>query len=295
MNLFKDYNSNNLNANLPRICGLTATIVNKKCKKDEFYKKMKQLETKMESKVITASVIDDTDDGTKFVFKPKIEIIKFNPQESINNDIFTCIGKYISKLQELSVYFKQNDIEEKCYIADITRYFRDLSETINEIGFYGFYLKHESSKEYLNGLVTSLMQNNDQVNRQFGQILFHILQDFNELYSAYELEDLFQDDSYKILYLSSKIKELLNILKEQYVVNTKFSAIIFVYKRNTAGIIDLVLKAISEIDEFRFIKSNYIVGHNVSGSKSRQISMEANEQVFCSLFKSSYMFNESFL
>jgi ERCC4-related helicase len=280
MNLYKAFKNIRLNACLPRICGLTATIVNKKCKKDEFYAQMKKLESNMESKVVTACVLDDTGDGNQFVFKPKIEIINFELKPAINNDISIRLDNYTSKLREFSDYFKQNDIEEKSCVAEFSRYFRDLSETINEIGSYGFYLKHKSSQEYLNGQVTTLNLSNASTDKQFGLIFSLMLQDLDELCESYAFEDLFQHDSNKILYLSSKIRELLGILKQQFELNNKFSAIIFVQKRNTAGIVDLVLKGISEIDEWSFIKSGFIVGHNVSGSKSRQTSMEPNEQVF---------------
>jgi hypothetical protein len=66
-------------------------------------------------------------------------------------------------------------------------------------------------------------------------------------------------------FLTSKVKCIINILLKLNLNSEQFHAIIFVEKRDTAFLLDCLLKKLVSFSKFseqlKFIKSDYIVGH----------------------------------
>lgn len=88
---------------------------------------------------------------------------------------------------------------------------------------------------------------------------------------------------------SDKIHVLIDILREYKVTSKQeLCAILFVERRFTAKILYHILMALSEIDEFSFIKSNFIVGYNNNPYNSTREGMyvaKQNKKVFTGFYE----------
>ena len=153
---------------------------------------------------------------------------------------------------------------EKNPFKDCKKYFSDLACILDELGYYGFYLTFKKLKE--------------KVTRIFSEFQIAIINDIQEyLNSLFEfisnfLEQFICVDAFvkeNILnYSSPKLQCFLNILKEKHFADlkanteNKFHAIVFVERKETALVFKDMLKEISELDEWKFIRCEYIIGHS---------------------------------
>lgn len=88
---------------------------------------------------------------------------------------------------------------------------------------------------------------------------------------------------------SDKLYVLIDILREYKTISKQdLCAIIFVERRFTAKILYHILKTLAEIDEFSFIKPNFIVGYNNNPYNSTREGMyvaKQNKKVYTSFYE----------
>jgi len=71
-----------------------------------------------------------------------------------------------------------------------------------------------------------------------------------------------EDDVEKILkYSSEKVNCLIDIFRSSLMAN-KFHAIVFVERKHTAFYLDQILQKISKLEEYNFIKSDFVFGNS---------------------------------
>lgn len=91
---------------------------------------------------------------------------------------------------------------------------------------------------------------------------------------------------------SDKLYTLIDILREYKTISKQeLCAIIFVERRFTAKILYHILKTLSQIDEFSFIKPNFIVGYNNNPYNSTREGMyvaKQNKKVFRGFYEKEF-------
>lgn len=171
-----------------------------------------------------------------------------------------------------------NSIVSKRMSNNIYKYirkeFKDLLMVLNELGLYCFKEAFKSFKQSLNLKLSLLtIEDNellvvqkliDSLKEAFDFLLNHYLPD-NEVEEA---ETIFQKSSVKV-------RCLMNIYAQRNDCFDKdFHSIIFVEQRKIAYSLSELLKNLSRMDQYSFIKASYVVGTN-----SSEDSMNQNKQV----------------
>jgi ERCC4-related helicase len=156
---------------------------------------------------------------------------------------------------------------EKNPFKDCKKYFSDLACILDELGYFAFYLSFRKLRDKMLRVFSEFQQNINLGDiKEYLEKLFAFINEFcNQVINGDELLGN-KENSQK--YSSPKVQCFLNILKEKHLSDceasneNKFHAIVFVERKETAlGFRDL-MKKISELDEWKFIKCEYIIGHS---------------------------------
>lgn len=86
-----------------------------------------------------------------------------------------------------------------------------------------------------------------------------------------------QDVNKVLKYSSEKVNCLVDIFRSSLMAN-KFHAIVFVERKHTAFYLDKILQKISKLEEFNFIKSDFVFGNSRQNIKE---IMNNSKQVIC--------------
>ena len=263
----------------------------------------------------------DTNDSMKYTYKPEIKVHLYEKQFEksflllevrlfftffYRKCLHVCffLNKKIEEAKEqfkkLEEIYKQridstaqnNEFFsiEKNPFKDCKKYFSDLSCILDELGYYAFYLSYKKIRDKMLKAFSEFQNFRLSDIHSYLECLFNFIDEF--CCQVIKEEELLGIKENSFEYSSPKVKCFLNILKEKHEadslqtsVDTKFHAIVFVERKETAlGFRDL-LKKISLLDEWNFIRSEYIIGHSnlKNGEKmdcKQQVSNNRFDRVF---------------
>lgn len=248
-------------------------------------------------RVETASMKGDTDDGAKYFNKPEMKIKCFEKQFKEDFILLTSLNATRDEFKALEDLFKKRIIGnsnenneqigfliEKNPFKEFKKYFSDLACILEELGYYSFYHYYQDKlklqiKEILNEIknhyVDFYMSSSEIITK-----IFQFIDTICECISP-ENENKLNDINFIYECSSPKVKLFLDVVKEKHLATKetnqeKFHAIVFVERKETALMLQKLLENISKLDEWKFIKCEYIVGHSNIKTGKR---MDCRQQV----------------
>uniref|UniRef100_UPI003AFB824B AncD1D2 n=1 Tax=synthetic construct TaxID=32630 RepID=UPI003AFB824B len=259
----------------PRILGLTASVINSKCKPNQVEKKIKELEATLNSRVVTASDLEEVA-VQKYATKPKEIIVSYNSDRK--SDTSEVIENIINQaLEQLSNIEETSNLNDTNSLKQIKKVLRDIKNILDELGPW---CAHRVIKSRIRQLEKRESETAEEL-RTIRELLQSI---FEQIINVLKnLEKLQKNNS--VEFVSPKVKKLLEILKQYFSNNNNSSkelcGIIFVERRYTAYVLYKLLNELSakRDDDFSFIKCDFVVGHNSSpSSKEKSTEMNSKKQ-----------------
>nr|XP_053628176.1 endoribonuclease Dicer-like [Cherax quadricarinatus] len=224
----------------PRVLGLTACVIHRKCKKKDVMDTMKKLESAMDCVLVTTT----DQEVTKYSASPKEKIICYK------SDTFSEYQEIISaQLQGIIEDVKDDpDIEDK-YKKVFIKKMRNISHIMETLGDWCVARAIMYEMEYFDDVeriedVPALRQLMASLRGRLQEILDYC---GREEATMSPIENV-----------SNKVKRLYDIF---HACNKVVYGLIFVERRNTAKILyDLLSAAANESDNLAFVKPLYAVG-----------------------------------
>nr|AFB82635.1 dicer-2 [Penaeus japonicus] len=230
---------------LPRIMGLTACVVHRKCKRREVLKYMESLEAAMDCALVTSV---DPETVLKYTTGPKEKVICFYT-ESITSDYQETVKAQLAGLE--------CDIITDCFInykarKQIKKKVKNIEHIMSDLGDWCVARAIKYEIEHLDE--TEGMEEDPKIR----EILKLLSEKLREVYVACELKE--KGMANPVEHITFKVKSLLEIFSK---CNKEVFGLIFVESRNTAKILyDLLLEIAKQNPEFSFVKPSYVVGCN---------------------------------
>jgi len=252
---------------LPRVLGLTAALIQGKCRAFEVEKRITQLETVLQCRAQTSQ---DLVTVRKFATKPEEHLISFNS----NQDDQRLINVFTTPIQFLADFSKQSKSPVYDFVKDLLI---DCSQVLEEVGSSILYEFIDKCLNDLEPYKTRAFVN--EVDTALINLCYTHLQMFKQQYN--------RKDG---MLVSSKVKHLLQILEDFGIKNgesgdnsssvppkERLCGIIFVQQRSTALALARVLQNFaSKKRELRFIRCDHVVGHGPTQGHNSVISKLAD-------------------
>ncbi|KAK3890621.1 hypothetical protein Pcinc_005417, partial [Petrolisthes cinctipes] len=227
----------------PKVLGLTACVIHKKCKKEKVLPTMKKLEDAMNSALVTSSDIVQV---TKYSTAPEEKIVSFEHEQlsDYQEIIITQLMGIVDDVKELP------DIDDRCKKI-VKKKLNNIKYIMENLGDWcvARAIKYEMEDlddvdELDTPVVKELMST---LSSRLEQILTVCLEAERKMLNP-------------VHHISKKLRRLLDILQA---CPEKVYGLIFVDRRNTAKIIyDFLLEAAKRNPELSFIEPLYAVGCN---------------------------------
>lgn len=253
----------------PRVFGLTAPLINGKCKPHQLNNKIKKLEIIMHSSVaIPDDIMTLKECGTnplESIYRYEFYRCSNEKYKKLIIDLYKCVGNYKfldyniddDSIDENIVFFTQ---PRKC-VSNINKVFTELGPWCGLSATKIMYSEIKKIKQ---------TEFNESALSELEKLLSYIYEQCSEMMGENHVENLFLCCPPQLL----KLLEILEENKENYRTtsnnseenslkqHSQFSGIIFVKQRIYAYTICEWLKEISKhVSKYSFIKINYIVGH----------------------------------
>ncbi|XP_022250670.1 endoribonuclease Dicer-like [Limulus polyphemus] len=268
--------------NQPRVLGLTASILNNKCKPNQLESKIRNLELTLRSKAETAS---DLTYLTKYGNKPKEDVVVYKPLHfSQDNEMLGLLECALSFIVGTNISVKSEfaDFPHPCHMPK-----QYLNEICNVIMNLGPWCGKKAAEIYIAEMDCKIEQLYSDDHRNFLIMTRTVL----EVVSR-QCEDLcIGSDGKKLDVLENaphKLRKLLEILSKYRITSkvdcdsdrtnnisgletVKMSTdepdylcgIIFVRQRSTAHLLSMWLTEVSRsYPEYSFIVPDFVAGHN---------------------------------
>ncbi|KAK8735002.1 hypothetical protein OTU49_005779 [Cherax quadricarinatus] len=227
----------------PRVLGLTACVIHRKCKKKDVKKLMKALEMAMDCALVTTT---DQEEVIKYSTGPKERIICYESEEP--TEYQELISAQLQGIVE--DVLEQRDIELK-YKKLVTKKMDNIRHIMGTLGDFcvaqaiQYEMDHFDEIEKIEDVPTV-------------RELIVLLRDRLKAIKEYCTE--IEASMSPIVHVSKKVKKLYEIF---CACNTEVYGLIFVERRNTAKILyDLLLKAAEQSDNLAYVKPLYVIGSN---------------------------------
>lgn len=253
---------------LPRVLGLTAALIQGKCRASEVEKRIRQLEKILQCRAQTSQ---DLMTVQKFATRPVEHLISFNS----NQDDQGLINVFTTPIQFLAEFPKKSKSSTYEYVKDTLV---DCSQVLEEVGPL---VLHDLIKTCLISLESykSKMLMISSVDKALLNLCYTHLKVFQQQYNRNSRASV-----------TSKVKHLLQILEDFGIKNgesgessnsvpskEKLCGIIFVQQRSTALALAQVLQRFAkEKSELRYIRCGHIVGHGATQSQNGPIAKMAD-------------------
>lgn len=251
----------------PRVLGLTAALVQGKCRAHEVEKRITQLERILHCRAQTSQDLMTVE---KFATRPVEHIITFNS----NHDDQKFINVFAIPIQFLADFPKMS----KSSIYDMVKdMLVDCSQVLEEVGATILYQFIEKCLNNLESHRNSKFM--DSVDRALINLCYTHLKMFKQLY-----------DRNNEICVTSKVKHLLQILEDFGIKNgesggngssvpikDRLCGIIFVQQRSTAlALAEMLQNFASKKSELQYIRCSHIVGHGATQSQNGPIAKLAD-------------------
>ena len=229
----------------PKVLGLTASVINKKCKIHDVQKNMHDLELTMDCALVTSIFQEEV---LQFTTKPKEKLVMFNIdgasgyQEMIKAQLYG-LKSDIEEMDDLDDKVKKFVCKR---IANIEIIMISLGDwCVSRAVFYEMHSLEENAKAEEIPNVREFLQHLQKRFEQIHQVCV------NTERSMVNPRD---HVSHKVL----RLIEILIAIKEENV-----AGLIFVERRNTAKILyDFFLELAKQNEDMKFVKPLYVVGAN---------------------------------
>ncbi|KAG7160339.1 endoribonuclease Dicer-like 1 [Homarus americanus] len=245
----------------PRIMGLTACVIHRKCRKSEVMDTMKKLEAAMDSALVTTTYQKEV---VKCSTAPKEKVICYGTDEI--SEYQECI---IAQLTGISEEVKERDDIQIKYKKLVRK---KIINIINIMTTLGDWCVARAIKYEMDHFEDIKKIEDVPVVRELMTLLQNRLQ---EIYYICVVEETKMENP--IDYVTKKVKRLFEIFRA---CNREVYGIIFVERRNTAKILyDLLLNVADTNEDLSFVKPLYVVGSNAyTGTDIRLAELELRKQ-----------------
>ena len=254
---------------LPRVLGLTAALIQGKCRASEVEKRIRQLEKILQCRAQTSQ---DLMTVQKFATRPTEHLISFNS----NQDDQRLINVFTTPIQFLAEFPKRSKSPTYEYVKDILV---DCSQVLEEVGPL---ILHDFIKKCLISLESykdKMSMTINSVDNALINLCYTHLKVFQQQYNRNSGASV-----------TSKVKHLLQILEDFGIKNgessesnnsvpskEKLCGIIFVQQRSTALALAQALQHFAkDKSELRYIRCGHIVGHGATQSQNGPIAKMAD-------------------
>nr|XP_045623564.1 endoribonuclease Dicer-like [Procambarus clarkii] len=244
----------------PRVLGLTACVIHRKCRKHDVLDMMKKLEAAMDCALATTI---DQDEVIKHSTGPKEIIICYGSEEitEYQDIIYNQLQGIIDDVNE------QKNIEKK-YKKVVNKKIENIRYIMSHLGDWcvaraiKYEIDHFDEIEKIED-VPAVRELMSLLSRRLGKI--------------HEFCTKEESTMNPLFHVTKKVKRLFSIFRA---CNTKVYGLIFVERRNTAKILyDLLLEAAKRAEDLEFVKPLYVVGSNTRlGVDLRLAQLELRKQ-----------------
>ncbi|XP_065351685.1 endoribonuclease Dicer-like [Cloeon dipterum] len=273
---------------MPRIMGLTATLIKKNISADKLDCEVATLERNLQCKLVKLPSLD----VIKGMYaNPNIEMVYCNPAS--NTQLIAIVKKMIKKLSDSVNLVAEEDSlvsdlrlklapgEMVCKSASIVRKVQrqlaDILMEIDEIGPYGGSFVIQCHRNRLQCL--ACVADNQESRKLFMMVVSQLEVIRHLLESAMKRKAENVLDQIK-LFSSDKVLKCVEEVRRAVKTNVDTKTIIFVARRITAKVLCAIFKVLSTNDpDLVKIKSDYVVGRedNSYCTKLAQLSMKLNK------------------
>ena len=268
---------------VPRILGLTASLIPSKCKPGDIKKKILDLEEILCSRSQTAR---DLIQVAMFATDPKEEVIEYDSSD-LDRDIFhltAIVEDCVEFLDNFKKRYKESFIYQmvKLYLDDLLHLLENL----------GIWCADCFAKEGLRVIEETISESGNYLATRWEKPLLYLGRTRLKVFlqeSSKILERVRHKEEYPT---TNKVKRLAHYLGDLAVVSGDFNAsssakkdpdkllgIVFVERRTTAAMLTKLLNHLKESQpDLRHIRCDYVVGHN-EGKKGTYLRREAKMNV----------------
>ncbi|KAK2567376.1 Endoribonuclease Dicer [Acropora cervicornis] len=275
---FKEYPKNDL----PKIMGLTASVVNGKVKPWSLHSEIKELERTLRATCETSQ----DEEVDEFAARPKENVVVFS-QHEIQDDLVVLISILQDVLDQGMDFLIDCRVARNGHLSDAHWYakavLRECKETLLELGPWAANNVAESLIRDL-GRACHTYNVYGTEGRLFCEFSATQLRQLQSVYRNYlsnsggDLDDSGQS------YIMPKPQKLLMVLREYRPSNrneteqdNKLCGIVFVERRYTAKILSEQINIAAQLDhELSFVQSDFVIGHGTGGRVNFSTETEMN-------------------
>ncbi|XP_059489043.1 endoribonuclease Dicer-like isoform X2 [Neocloeon triangulifer] len=279
---------------MPRILGLTATLIKKNIAPDKLEKEVASLESNLHSKLVK---LDSLELIKGMYADPKIEIIECDPVQ--HHDVMKTVKRLITllendlKMESLTVSFHVDPelvilapgepmVKPGAFFRKIQRQLTDILVEIEEFGIFGGSIAIQCHRNRLQCLanaaeIEEARQLYAMVMSQL-EVIRHLIESAMSQEASDSLEQINKFSSPKVL-------KCIERLRAEILETGAIKTLIFVERRLSAKILYTIIKILSLKDpDFAQIKPDYIVGQ-AENAYCTYLSLLLDKQTRKSVFK----------
>ena len=269
---------------VPRVLGLTASLIPSKCRPGDIKKKIVELEQILCCRSQTAS---DLIQVAKYATDPKEEVIEY---ESGDKDIdIAQLKVVVEDCLDFLEQFKKKDKESEIYTM-VKLYLDDLLHLLENLGIW---CADCFARESLGAIEETISESGNYRANKWEKPLLYLGRTRLTIFvqeSGRILERVRHREEYPT---TDKVKKLAHYLEDLAVVSGEFEAsssaakkesdkllgIVFVERRTTAAMLTKLLNHLKESQpDLCHIRCDYVVGHN-EGKKGTYLRREAKMNI----------------
>ncbi|XP_076355471.1 endoribonuclease Dicer-like isoform X2 [Tachypleus tridentatus] len=277
----------------PKVLGLTASILNGKCKPSKLEECIQNLELTLRS---TTETVKDLVSISKYGTNPKENVVVYDPLDSLQiSAVLDLLSRALTFLKHTNLVLGEEYVDLPQPFTLTSKYISETHRTFYDLGLW---CGHKVAEIFINELDLKIETIFSDVHRNFLIMTRTVLQTVYNLsktvLSSGCVESKKEVDVMDSLPATCKLQKLLEILEafkpssvaddqendtmlESRLVNEVKSklanesddlcGIIFVNRRTTACVINLWLTEVSKnYTKYNFIKSDFVVGHGLKGT-----------------------------
>lgn len=234
---------------LPRILGLTASIIQRKCKPDEVKKMLRDLESTLDSHLVTSV---DYEEVRKYTTKPKIMLVAYsNSEMSPLSEYGQSVVEKLGNLAEQVKNMTQIDYTTK---KAFSRVLRNIGYVIESLGEW---CGARAIKYELDIFDDLDINNNDKNVIAVGSM---IRGELSNMHTGCKIHEETFTDSLK--HVSHKVSRLLQVVRK-YNDTKNLAGLVFVNMRCCAFLLSELLNILQKSNPvYSMATSRFVVGNN---------------------------------
>ena len=252
MRYYASVKQSNPEATLPRILGLTASVIQKKCKSREVPKMLKELEICLDSHLVTSSNYDEV---LEYTTKPKEVFVPYDNTLTVRNEHFKMIIDVLCHHLDNLVLEKNDSEKVKRGKKNVQRVLRNIMICIEELGEWCGSSAIEFERSHFQELLK------DESFSEMADILHKLSNSLQSLADICKLAEERVTDIEQ--HLSHHAKTLLEILRIAVRDGDQYG-LIFVKERCTARILSKLLNHLAKSGKDPQLLSKSLVGSSNS-------------------------------